>query len=127
MKSRRLTYTASFSVGGDTPTWEGEVEFSYTVTFGAPEQGPSFASGGQPADPDEVDDIRCEKIDGNPAGWSDYESDAEVGLSMIERLTDDDLAAMIAEAYEQRAADLDARDEDRAERLRMDPDHGDDL
>jgi hypothetical protein len=97
------------------------------VTFGAPEQGPSFASGGQPADPDEVDDIRCEAIDGKRSHWSDYQTDGDMGRDMAERLTDDDLAAMIAHAYEQKAEDLDARDEDRAERLRMDPDHGDDF
>lgn len=105
--SRRHTYTASFSVGGDIPTWEGEVEFSYTVIWGAPEQGPTYASGGQPADPDEIDDIRVVSIDGNPAGWSDYESDAEVAQDMIERLTDDDYAAMLAEAVEGDIAERD--------------------
>ncbi|CAB4165118.1 hypothetical protein UFOVP833_28 [uncultured Caudovirales phage] len=37
-----------------------EVEITYTFTPGAPEQGPSYSSGGQPADPDEVELIRVE-------------------------------------------------------------------
>ena len=32
-----------------------EVEITYTFTPGAPEQGPTYSSGGQPADPDEVE------------------------------------------------------------------------
>jgi hypothetical protein len=31
----------------------------YTYTPGAPEQGPSYASGGQPADPPEVEIVNC--------------------------------------------------------------------
>lgn len=117
--SRRCTYTASFSVGGDIPTWEGEVEFSYLVSWGAPEQGPTYASGGQPADPDEIDDLRVEAIDGRKSGWSEYQSDAEVAQDMAERLTDDDYAAMLTEAQEQAVADhdaaMEARWEDRRE------------
>lgn len=32
-----------------------QVEITYTFLKGAPEQGPSYASGGQPADPDEIE------------------------------------------------------------------------
>lgn len=32
-----------------------EVEIKFSCLFGAPEQGPTYASGGQPADPDEVE------------------------------------------------------------------------
>jgi hypothetical protein len=32
-----------------------QVTIAYTFTKGAPEQGPNYASGGQPADPDEVE------------------------------------------------------------------------
>ena len=32
-----------------------EVEITYTYLPGAPEQGPTYSSGGQPADPDEVE------------------------------------------------------------------------
>lgn len=34
---------------------EIEVEITFTFLRGAPERGPSYASGGQPADPDEIE------------------------------------------------------------------------
>lgn len=34
---------------------EIECEITFTFLKGAPEQGPSYASGGQPADPDEIE------------------------------------------------------------------------
>ena len=37
-----------------------EVEIVYTFTPGAPEQGPSYSSGGQPGDPDEVEFVSVE-------------------------------------------------------------------
>ena len=37
-----------------------EVEITYTFSPGAPEQGPSYSSGGQPADPDEVEFVSVE-------------------------------------------------------------------
>ena len=40
----------------------------YTVSWGAPEQGPSYASGGQPADPDEVELVRVEPWVGSLPG-----------------------------------------------------------
>lgn len=39
----------------DSGADEIEVEIAFTYLKGAPEQGPSYASGGQPADPDEID------------------------------------------------------------------------
>lgn len=39
----------------DDVDWEAEYEVVYKVTWGSPEQGPSYSSGGQPADPDEVE------------------------------------------------------------------------
>lgn len=32
-----------------------EVEIKFSCLFGAPEQGPTYYSGGQPADPDEIE------------------------------------------------------------------------
>lgn len=58
------TTTLSLSLGGDVPTWEGEATVTYSVVWGAPETGPTYACGGTPADPDEVNDITVTHIDG---------------------------------------------------------------
>ena len=66
------THTLSLSIGGDEPIWEGEATVIYRVLWGAPEQGPSYDSGGQPADPDEFDDIRVTHIDGRAVGSREF-------------------------------------------------------
>lgn len=39
-----------------------EVEITFTFLKGAPEQGPSYASGGQPADPDEIEFVSAKAV-----------------------------------------------------------------
>jgi hypothetical protein len=110
--SKRYTYALELSWGGDTPTAEMEVEVSYTVTWGAPEQGPSYASGGQPADPDEIDDIRLEKVEGKPRPWGmgygfisddDFADECVQMIEGSERL----MADLLTNAAEEAAADYD--------------------
>lgn len=106
-RSIRCKMERTLSWGGDTPTGEAEVCWTYAVTFGAPARGPSYASGGQPADPDEVDDIRIVSVDGKPwpFRWSGYETveqDEQTLLFKIEDFYDE----MIEEAYEQDAFDM---------------------
>lgn len=62
------------------PDLGAEVEAMVTFTYlkGAPEQGPSYASGGQPADPDEIEFVSAEHCcNGKPApfhgGFADLE------------------------------------------------------
>jgi hypothetical protein len=52
------------SIGGDEPTWEGEVEVEFEYTPGSPGTGPSYACGGTPPDPAELEVVRIVKIDG---------------------------------------------------------------
>ena len=59
-------YAATLSWGGDTPTAELEVECVFTVAWGRPARGPSYASGGEPADPDEITDIKILTVNGKP-------------------------------------------------------------
>ena len=85
-----------------TATWvfdadlgaEVEVEITFEFRKGAPAQGPSYASGGQPADPDEIefisakanvlsgdafDDLRQAALNEWARGWIESgENDAEI-------------------------------------------------
>lgn len=113
----RHHYAASLSWGGDTPTAELEVEVSYTVAWGAPEQGPSYASGGQPADPDEIDDIQVEKINGElPKVFSLHMPLRECLNAITGKLIDEHSDAMIDAARETEAA----REDDASEHQRED-------
>ena len=67
----RYTYTATLAWGGDIQTGEAEVTATYAVEWGAPAQGPSYASGGQPADPTCVVDVTITHIEDTP--WADAE------------------------------------------------------
>jgi hypothetical protein len=126
--SRRYTYATTLSWGGDVTTAEVEVEVSYAVTWGAPARGPSYASGGQPADPDEIDDIRLEKVEGKPRPWGmgygfisddDFADECVQMIEGSERL----MADLLTHAAEEAAADyheaMEYRAEMRAERLRV--------
>lgn len=69
--SSRYTYatTLSFGQDGEPGYCELDVEVSYRVLWGRPETPPAYSHGGLPADPDEVDDVRLELIDGKPRPW----------------------------------------------------------
>ena len=92
MTKPRYTYAATLSWGGDTPTAELEVECSYGVSWGAPARGPSYASGGDPADPDEVEDITILTVDGKP--WPvdlsyGFQTEAEDADMLVEKFLSD--------------------------------------
>ena len=70
--SRRFRYTTSLNRGGDTPTWEGEVEVSFSYTPGSHGTPPSYASGGDPPYDAQIDDVRLEKVDGKERPWGMY-------------------------------------------------------
>lgn len=42
-----------------------EVEITFIFLKGAPAQGPSYASGGQPADPDEIEFVSIRELNGS--------------------------------------------------------------
>jgi hypothetical protein len=118
--SRRFSYTTTLEWGGDTPSAEIEVTVSYLVTWGAPEQGPSYASGGQPADPDEIDDIRLERVEGKARPWGmgyGYITDDEFAADCVEMIggSEHHLESMLIEAAERDADDEAAAAECRAE------------
>lgn len=123
-RGNSYTYETTISFGGDTPTAELDVRFSFTVSWGTPETPPCYAHGGLPADPDEVDDIRVVAVNGLPSGWSDHQSDAGVADTLINALTEDDYARMLEEAIEADASDYEAYQEMLADERRMEARHG---
>lgn len=118
---RRYAYETTLSFGGDVPTAELEVSFSYMVHPGRPEQGPSYSHGGSPAEPAEIDDIRVERVDGRARPWNTYQlgDDALADMLLAELDDDDHYAAMLEESAESDAADRDAADEARWEDRRL--------
>ena len=70
--ARRYTHTLSLSIGGDTPTWEGEATVSFEVNPEEPEVGPTYAHGGLPRVPAEVVDVTVTHIDGVPVSQRDH-------------------------------------------------------
>lgn len=60
----RFTTTFSMSLGGDTPSWEGEVTVAYSINPDEPEVGPTRDHGGLPFVPAEAVDIDVTHIDG---------------------------------------------------------------
>ena len=124
---RRFTYTTSLNRGGDTPTWEGEVEVSFTYTPGGHGTPPSYASGGDPPYDPEIDDVRLEKVDGKPRPWGMYsgyvpneddvfadEVETEIGES------DTHIAAMLDVVGQELAQEESDADEARYEAARDD-------
>ncbi len=88
-----------------------EVEIAFTFRKGAPEQGPSYASGGQPADPDEVELIYVKPI---------KHTLDDLMSCMLSRWAEDYLADEgFSEALEQAASDYESARE-YADELRRD-------
>lgn len=110
--TRRYIYACTLSWGGDEPTAEVEVEFSYTVAWGS---APSGMSGPpenyDPGSPDEVEDIRLETVEGKPRPWGMYsgyipDEDNAFATECVEKIEgcDSHLEAMINEASEAEAS-----------------------
>lgn len=62
------------------PDLGAEIECEITFAFlkGAPEQGPSYASGGQPADPDEIEVVKVvHLVNGKPSPFYGVYADLE--------------------------------------------------
>lgn len=91
--SRRFTTTLSMNLGGDIPDWEGEATVSFSVDWGRPETAPSYASGGSPAEPDQVIDIRIDLIDGKPGPWGTNgdQWSREFAEAIVEKIDEADL------------------------------------
>lgn len=69
--AKSFQFTIDHTIGRQ----EVELVVTYSVTPGCPEQGPSYACGGTPAEPDEVEIISI-KHNGHPITLSDEEEEA---------------------------------------------------
>jgi hypothetical protein len=114
--TRRHTYTTSLSIGGDTPTWEGEVTLSFTFAPGCEAQTYGPAERCYPAEAAEIDDLRVEKINGKARPWIwAMGTDAWAADAILAHIGDSLDDELIASAREDLACDRDAADEARAE------------
>lgn len=122
--AKRYIYATELTWGGDEPTAELEVEVSFTVAWGRPETPPAYSHGGLPAEPDEIDDIQVELIDGKlpaDATAGEYMPGATVA-AIIEAIEGSErhLEAMLIEAREHDDALADEAAERRYEAMRDD-------
>ena len=115
--ANRYTYATCLGWGGDEPTAEIDVEVSYTVAWGSPETG-RFGppENYDPGSPDEVEDLRVEKIDGRTV-----EASPGLLVPIMEKLEDIEDALfpdLIANAVEIEAARADEAADYRREAAR---------
>lgn len=104
----RYTYETGISFGGDTPTAEFEVEVSFKMVWGRPETPPSYSHGGLPADPDELDNVRVEKVDGKPRPWDLCGvSDDDLQDAILAQIDEADLHTAALEEEAARSLDCD--------------------
>jgi hypothetical protein len=121
--TRRYTYETNIEVSsGDDCGPDFDVKVSFVVIPGEPETGPSYACGGAPANPAEIDDIRLETVNGKPRPWGMYDGwikdeDAEFEATIVSLLENGDRhwGAMMQEVAEADEADRDAAAEARWE------------
>lgn len=85
MTARRFQFTVDHMIGRR----ELELVVTYSVTPGQPETGPSYACGGEPAEPAGVEIVSV-KHGGQPAMISQDEEDALLELAIAR--ADEDLA-----------------------------------
>lgn len=104
------------------PADEDDVEVEITFTFlrGAPERGPTYASGGQPADPDDVGLVSVRTINPNLMLCADPAQQPALDKWAADWLQGEGFAEAIEHAAEDDIADMDARDEARMEERRAD-------
>ncbi|MGQ3299673.1 hypothetical protein [Reyranella sp.] len=120
------THKVDTCLGIGDPDLGAEVDLRITYTFlkGAPEQGPTYASGGQPADPDEIEFVSCVYVDAagkesSPSGaYADLEQSALDAIAEAWLRGDEGQAQATEQAMDDWAARADEAEEARAESRR---------
>lgn len=101
---KHYTNTLDISLGGDLPSWEGEVTVCYSVAWGRPETAPAYSHGGLPADPDEINDITVTHIDGAVVVGDGLKEHAKLCEAHIEN-NENLIGYLMSHAYRQAAKD----------------------
>lgn len=96
----RYATTLCGTTGAGEPG-EMDVEVSFVVTWGRAEAAPSYSHGGLPADPDEIDDVRVELIDG---ARGPFDQEVEAAILQEIALSERHYEAMLEEAVQREAA-----------------------
>lgn len=119
------TIDATIPVGD--PDLGAEVEARITFTFHdrVPEQGPSYASGGQPAEPAMAEFVSCRQILGGKeyeqsGSFADYEQSSLDSVAAAWLESDEGQAQAIEQALDDDQAAADRAAEDRADQRRED-------
>jgi hypothetical protein len=103
--SKRFQFTVDHMVGRR----EIELVVTYSMTPGRPEQGPTYACGGTPAEPPEVEIVSV-KHNGQPFKLTDDEEEA---------LADEAFARCMDDWRDEQAAEADWRYQEYRDRLLM--------
>lgn len=111
MTRKRFQFTADHMVGRE----EIELVVTYIVTPGSPETGPSYACGGTPAEPDEVEIVSI-KHKGHPFCISEEEEQSLLETAIAR--AGEDMAEEYANEMEWRYQE--ARDRQLMERFELD-------
>lgn len=103
--SRTTMHTITTERSGYTNgiDWSSEYAITYTYLDGAPEQGPSYASAGQPADPDEIEFVSVKPVIGVlDAGVFTPDAQSELDSWASDWLDGDGYNAAVSLALEER-------------------------
>lgn len=103
MSRYRYATCLSFGTDGEADYCELDVEVSFTVAWGSPETGRGYMADPylyDPGSPDEVEDIRLEKVDGKPLTGCEFIEPVLDRFECDDQLRDE----MLAEARETEAA-----------------------
>jgi hypothetical protein len=118
----KTTHTIDACIGIGDPDLGAECDLRITYTFlkGAPEQGPSYYSGGQPADPDEIEFVKCVQIvngkeSPRSGAFADLEQDSLDAIAHAWLEGDEGTAQATEQAHSDHDADADAAEEYAAE------------
>jgi hypothetical protein len=116
-------FVATIPCGDPDLGAEVDCEIVFSFVRGAPAQGPSYATGGQPADPDEVELVKTTRlVNGKRTPYTGAFAHLEQELLDLYAITwlatDDGQAAACEQVYDDDCAAREQAEELRAEELR---------
>lgn len=118
-------FVATIPCGDPDLGQEVDCEIVFSFTRGAPEQGPSYASGGQPADPHEIEFVKVTQlVGGKPVpytgAYSDLQQQSLDSLATSWLATEAGQSAACEQVYDDDSSAREYAEELRAEMRRED-------